>query len=62
MRNDISIDMIIFIIIGLIILILAAFFVAKIYYSGYNTANQSNNFINSTFENVTNTSIPSLVQ
>ena len=60
MKNDISIDMIIYIIIGIAILVLAIFFVGRIYYGGNYASNSSFNYINSTMENVTNTSIPSL--
>ncbi|MGC9132907.1 MAG: hypothetical protein ACP5GJ_00675 [Nanopusillaceae archaeon] len=62
MKNDISIDTLIIIIIAIILLILAIVFVFGIYKGGANASNQSFNFINGSLNNLTNQSIPQVIQ
>lgn len=62
MKNSVAIDMVIIIVIALVILVLAILFGYKIFLSGNTASNQSFNFINSSFNNVTNQSIPSVLQ
>ena len=62
MKNSIAIDMVIIIAIALVILILAILFGYKIFLGGNNASNESINFINNSFNNVTNQSIPNVIQ
>jgi hypothetical protein len=62
MKNSVAIDMVIIIVIALIILVLAILFGYKIFLGGNTASNQSFNFINNSFNNVTNQSIPSILQ
>ena len=62
MKNNIAIDMIIIIVIALIILVLAILFGYKIFLGGNTASNQSFNFINNSFNNVTNQSITNILQ
>jgi flagellar basal body-associated protein FliL len=62
MKNSIAIDIIIILIIALVILVLAVMFGYKIYLGGNTASNQSFNFINNSFNNITNQSIPDLIR
>jgi len=62
MKNSIAIDMVIIIVIALVILILAVLFGYKIFLGGNTASNQSFNFINNSFNNVTNQSIQNLIK
>ena len=62
MKNNIAIDMVIVIIIALFILILAVLFGYKIFLGGNNTTNESFNFLNNSFNNITNQSISNILQ
>jgi predicted negative regulator of RcsB-dependent stress response len=62
MKNSIAIDMVIIIVIALVILILAILFGYKIFLGGNTASNQSFNFINNSFNNITNQSIPNLIK
>jgi hypothetical protein len=62
MKNSVAIDMVIIIVIALIILVLAILFGYKIFLGGNSASNQSFNFINNSFNNVTSQSIPSILQ
>ena len=62
MKNSVAIDMVIIIVIALFILILAVLFGYKIFLGGNTASNQSFNFINNSFNNVTNQSIPNVIQ
>ncbi|MFZ8800995.1 MAG: hypothetical protein ACO2ON_02330 [Candidatus Nanopusillus sp.] len=62
MKNSISIDMVIILIIALVILVLAVMFGYKIFLGGNTASNQSFNFINNSFNNITNQSIPDLIR
>jgi len=62
MKNSIAIDMVIIIVIALVILVLAVLFGYKIFLGGNNASNESFNFINNSFNNVTNQSIPNLIK
>ncbi|NAZ26222.1 MAG: hypothetical protein GU343_01640 [Nanoarchaeota archaeon] len=62
MKNSIAIDMVIIIVIALVILVLAVFFGYKIFLGGNTASNQSFNFINNSFNNITNQSIPNLIK
>ncbi|MFZ8855935.1 MAG: hypothetical protein ACO2OX_01920 [Candidatus Nanopusillus sp.] len=62
MKNSISIDMIIILVIALVILVLAVMFGYKIFLGGNTASNQSFNFINNSFNNITNQSIPDLIR
>ena len=62
MKNSIAIDMVIIIVIALVILVLAVLFGYKIFLGGNTASNQSFNFINNSFNNVTSQSIPSILQ
>jgi predicted negative regulator of RcsB-dependent stress response len=53
---------VIIIVIALVILVLAILFGYKIFLGGNTTSNESFNFINSSFNNVTNQSIPNLIK
>jgi predicted negative regulator of RcsB-dependent stress response len=61
MKNSIAIDMVIIIVIALFILILAIVFGYKIFLGGNTASNQSFSFINNSFNNVTNQSIPNII-
>jgi len=54
--------MVIIIVIALVILVLAILFGYKIFLGGNAASNQSINFINNSFNNVTNQSIPNIIQ
>ena len=62
MKNSISIDMVIILIIALVILVLAVMFGYKIFLGGNTASNQSFNFINNSFNNITNQSIPDIIR
>ena len=62
MKSNIAIDMAIIIIIALVILVLAVLFGYKIFLGGNNTANESINFLNNSFNNITNQSIPNIIK
>jgi flagellar basal body-associated protein FliL len=62
MKNSISIDMIIILVIALVILVLAVMFGYKIFLGGNIASNQSFNFVNNSFNNITNQSIPDLIR
>jgi len=62
MKNSISIDMVVILIIALVILVLAVMFGYKIFLGGNTASNQSFNFINNSFNNITNQSIPDLIR
>jgi flagellar basal body-associated protein FliL len=62
MKNSIAIDMVIIIVIALVILVLAIMFGYKIFLGGNTASNQSFNFINNSFNNVTTQTIPSVLQ
>jgi predicted negative regulator of RcsB-dependent stress response len=62
MKNSIAIDMVIIIVIALVILVLAVLFGYKIFLGGNTASNQSFNFINNSFNNITNQSIPNLIK
>ena len=62
MKNSISIDIVIILIIALVILVLAVMFGYKIFLGGNTASNQSFNFINSSFNNITNQSIPDIIR
>ena len=62
MKNNIAIDMVIIIVIALFILVLAVLFGYKIFLGGNTASNQSFNFINNSFNNITNQSIPNLIK
>jgi flagellar basal body-associated protein FliL len=62
MKNSISIDMVIILVIALVILVLAVMFGYKIFLGGNTASNQSFNFINNSFNNITNQSIPDIVR
>jgi len=62
MKNNIAIDMAIIIVIALFILVLAVLFGYKIFLGGNNTANESINFLNNSFNNITNQSIPNIIK
>jgi ABC-type cobalt transport system substrate-binding protein len=62
MKNNIAIDMAIIIIIALFILVLAVLFGYKIFLGGNNTANESINFLNNSFNNITNQSISNIIK
>jgi len=62
MKNSVAIDMVIIIVIALFILILAILFGYKIFLGGNTASNQSFNFINNSFNNITNQSIPNLIK
>ncbi len=62
MKNSVAIDMVIIIVIALFILILAILFGYKIFLGGNTASNQSFNFINNSFNNVTNQSIPNIIK
>jgi len=62
MKNSVAIDMVIIIVIALFILILAILFGYKIFLGGNTASNQSFNFINNSFNNVTNQSIPNVIK
>ncbi|MFP3131990.1 MAG: hypothetical protein RXQ77_01460 [Candidatus Nanopusillus sp.] len=62
MKNSIAIDMVIIIVIALVILILAILLGYKIFLGGNNASNESFNFINNSFNNVTNQSISNVIQ
>jgi predicted negative regulator of RcsB-dependent stress response len=62
MKNSIAIDMVIIIVIALVILVLAVLFGYKIFLGGNTASNRSFNFINNSFNNITNQSIPNLIK
>ena len=62
MKNNVAIDVIIIIVIALFILVLAILFGYKIFLGGSTASNESFNFVNSSFNNVTNQSIPNLIK
>jgi len=62
MKNSIAIDMVIIIVIALVILVLAVLFGYKIFLGGNNASNESFYFINNSFNNVTNQSIPNVIK
>ncbi|AMD29543.1 hypothetical protein Nps_00205 [Candidatus Nanopusillus acidilobi] len=62
MKNSIAIDMVIIIVIALVILVLAVLFGYKIFLGGNNTANESINFLNNSFNNITNQSISNIIK
>ena len=62
MKNSVAIDMVIIIVIALFILILAILFGYKIFLGGNTASNQSFNFINNSFNNITNQSIPNVIK
>jgi ABC-type cobalt transport system substrate-binding protein len=62
MKNSIAIDMAIIIIIALVILVLAVLFGYKIFLGGNNTANESINFLNNSFNNITSQSISNIIK
>jgi len=62
MKNNIAIDMAIIIIIALVILVLAVLFGYKIFLGGNNTANESINFLNNSFNNITSQSISNIIK
>ncbi|MDT7890917.1 MAG: hypothetical protein RQ869_02520 [Candidatus Nanopusillus sp.] len=62
MKNSISIDMVIILVIALVILVLAVMFGYKIFLGGNTASNQSFNFINNSFNNITNQSIPDIIR
>jgi len=62
MKNNVAIDVIIIIVIALVILVLAILFGYKIFLGGNNAANESINFLNNSFNNVTNQSIPNIIK
>jgi predicted negative regulator of RcsB-dependent stress response len=62
MKNNVAIDIVIIIVIALVILVLAILFGYKIFLGGSTASNESFNFINSSFNNVTNQSIPNLIK
>ncbi|MFP3289976.1 MAG: hypothetical protein RXN31_02050 [Candidatus Nanopusillus acidilobi] len=62
MKNNIAIDMAIIIVIALVILVLAVLFGYKIFLGGNNTANESINFLNNSFNNITSQSIPNIIK
>ncbi|WP_231433903.1 hypothetical protein [Candidatus Nanopusillus massiliensis] len=62
MKNIIAIDMEIIIVIMLVILVLAVLFGYKIFLGGNNTANESINFLNNSFKNITNQSISNIIK
>ncbi|MCG2868330.1 MAG: hypothetical protein RXO65_00920 [Candidatus Nanopusillus acidilobi] len=62
MKNNIAIDMAIIIVIALFILVLAVLFGYKIFLGGNNTANESINFLNNSFNNITSQSISNIIK
>ena len=62
MKNNIAIDMAIIIVIALVILVLAVLFGYKIFLGGNNTANESINFLNNSFNNITSQSISNIIK
>ena len=62
MKNSISIDMVIILVIALVILVLAVMFGYKIFLGGNTASNQSFNFINNSFNNITNQTIPDIIR
>jgi predicted negative regulator of RcsB-dependent stress response len=62
MKNSIAIDMAIIIVIALFILVLAVLFGYKIFLGGNNTANESINFLNNSFNNITSQSISNIIK
>jgi ABC-type cobalt transport system substrate-binding protein len=62
MKNSIAIDMVIIIVIALFILVLAVLFGYKIFLGGNNTANESINFLNNSFNNITSQSISNIIK
>ena len=62
MKNDISIDMVIILVIALVIVVLAVMFGYEIFLGGNAASNQSFNFINNSFNNITNQSIPDIIR
>jgi len=62
MKNSIAIDMVIIIVIALVILVSAVLFGYKIFLGGNNASNESFYFINNSFNNVTNQSIPNVIK
>ncbi|MGB9674847.1 MAG: hypothetical protein ACP5G1_02420 [Nanopusillaceae archaeon] len=54
MKSDVPIQILIFMIIGIVVLVVAIFFATNIFKSASTSANTSFNYINSTFHNVTN--------
>jgi len=62
MKNNVAIDITIIIVIALVILVLAILFGYKIFLGGNTASNESFNFINSSFNNVTNQSISNLIK
>ena len=62
MESSISIDIVIILLIALVILVLAVMFSYKIFLGGNTASNQSFNFINSSFNNITNQSIPDIIR
>ena len=62
MKNNVAIDVIIIIVIALVILVLAILFGYKIFLGGSTASNQSFNFINSSFNNITNQSVPNIIK
>ena len=62
MKNSVAIDMVIIIVIALVILVLAILFGYNIFLGGNTASNQSFSFINNSFNNVTNQSIPNVIQ
>jgi ABC-type cobalt transport system substrate-binding protein len=62
MKNNIAIDMVIIIVIALFILVLAVLFGYKIFLGGNNTANESINFLNNSFNNITSQPISNIIK
>jgi len=62
MKNNIAIDMAIIIVIALVILVLAVLFGYKIFLGGNNTANESINFLNNSFNNITSQPISNIIK
>jgi len=62
MKNNIAIDIVIIIIIALVILVLALLFGYNIFLGGNNTANESINFLNNSFNNITNQPISNIIK
>jgi len=62
MKNNIAIDMAIIIVIALFILVLAVLFGYKIFLGGNNTANESINFLNNSFNNITSQPISNIIK
>jgi predicted negative regulator of RcsB-dependent stress response len=54
--------MVIIIVIALVILVLAVLFGYKIFLGGNNTANESFNFLNNSFNNITSQSISNIIK